>query len=246
VKIADRIHVVASGQHGFSLTDDYDCHVYLVDGGDEYALIDAGGGRDPDGLIAQVEADGLDPGRVRQLLLTHGHADHAAGAAVLRERHGLKVLASPTVARYVRDGDERAISLNAARVAGAYPADFVFPACPVDRELAEGDAVRVGDLTLKVLDTPGHASGHVTYVLRRGGMVSAFCADALFWGGKILLQNTWDCSLQESIRSVEKLAALSLDGLYPGHVGFAVRHGRRHVERAMESIAGLLPPPQFA
>jgi hydroxyacylglutathione hydrolase len=246
VKVAEGVHVVASGRHGFSLTDDYDCHVYLIDGGDEYALIDAGGGRDPDGLIAQVEADGLDPRRIRKLLLTHGHGDHAAGAAALRQRLGLEVLASPTVARYVREGDERAISLDAARVAGAYPADFAFPACPVDGELAEGDSVRVGGLTLEVLDTPGHASGHVTYLLRRGGTVSAFCGDALFWGGKILLQNTWDCSLQESIRSVEKLAALSLDGLYPGHVSFVLKDARRHVDQAMRSIAGLLPPPQFS
>jgi hydroxyacylglutathione hydrolase len=97
-----------------------------------------------------------------------------------------------------------------------------------------------------VLDTPGHSSGHVTYVLRRGGTVAAFCGDALFWGGKILLQNTWDCSLQESIRSVEKLAALSLDALYPGHVSFVLKDARRHVDQAMRSIAGLLPPPQFA
>ena len=46
MKIAPGIHIVGSGRQGFGLTDDYDCHVYLVDGGDEYALIDAGGGRD--------------------------------------------------------------------------------------------------------------------------------------------------------------------------------------------------------
>ena len=227
------------------MTDDYDCHVYLIDGGDEHALIDAGGGRDPDGLIANIRADGLDPRKVRQLLLTHGHADHAAGAAALRERLGLAVLASPTVARYVREGDERAVSLDVARLAGAYPADFAFPACPVERELSEGDVVRVGDLSLEVVDTPGHSSGHVTFVLR-GGTVSAFCGDALFWGGKILLQHIWDCSLQESIASVEKLAALSLDALYPGHVSFVLKDARRHVEQAMKSIQGLVPPPQFA
>lgn len=107
-------------------------------------------------------------------------------------------------------------------------------------------SVRVGDLTPEVLETPGHASGHVTYVLRHAGIVSAFCGDALFWGGKILLQHTWDCSLQESIASVEKLAALSPDALYPGHVSFVLKDARRQIDRAMESIAGLLPPPQFA
>lgn len=245
MKIADRIHLVGSGQAGFSLTDRYDCHVYLLDGGTECALIDAGGGRDTAGILAHIEADGLDPARVLTLLLTHAHADHAAGAAALREALGLRVLASPPVARYVREGDERAASLDVARRAGFYPPDFVYPACAVDGELADGEVARVGDRTLEVLETPGHASGHLAYVLRQIGLVSVFTGDALFFGGKILLQNIWDCSLQESIRSVERLAALSVDGLYPGHLTFAVRHGRNEVGHAMQAIARLLPPPQL-
>jgi hydroxyacylglutathione hydrolase len=245
VKIADRIHIVASGRLGFGLTDDFDCHVYLVDGGSEYALIDAGGGRDIDGIVAQITGDGLDPARVRQLLLTHAHADHAAGAAPLRQRFGLRVVASPTVARYVHEGDERAVSLDVARRAGSYPPEFAFPPCPVDAELADGAAVKIGDLTLTALETPGHASGHLAYVLRQGDRVSVFCGDAVFFGGTILLQHTWDCSLQESISSVERLAALSVDGLFPGHLTFAVRQGRRQVDKAMQSIANLLSPAQM-
>lgn len=246
MKIADRIHIVASGRLGFGLTDDLDCHVYLVDGGREYALIDAGGGRDIDGIVAQIEEDGLDPGRVRYLLLTHGHADHAAGAAGVRRRFDLRVLASPEVARYLRAGDERAVSLDIARKAGAYPPDFVFPPCPVDTELDDGGQVDVGDLTFTALHTPGHASGHLAYLLRQGDRVSVFCGDAVFFGGAILLQHTWDCSLQDSIASVERLASLSVDGLFPGHLTFAVRNGRRQVEKAMQCIANLLPPPQLA
>lgn len=246
MKIAERIHLVGSGQLGFGLTDDFDCHVYLLDGGDEYALIDAGGGRDPAGILGQIEADGLDLRRVCKLLLTHAHSDHAAGAAALRERLGLEVMASPVAARYVREGDERAVSLDVARRAGTYPSDFVFPPCPVDGEIADGARIRIGDLTIEALETPGHASGHLSYVLRRDGRTSVFCGDAVFFGGKILLQNTWDCSVQESIRSVERLAALSIDGLFPGHLTFALRHGRRQVEKAMQSITSLLPPPQLA
>jgi glyoxylase-like metal-dependent hydrolase (beta-lactamase superfamily II) len=245
MKIADRIHLVGSGQNGFNLTDDFDCHVYLLDGGDEYALIDAGGGRDIPGILHNIEEDGLDPGKVRYLLLTHGHGDHAAGAAGLRETLGLQVLASPVVARYVRDGDERAISLDISRQAGSYPSDFVFPPCPVDGELVEAAAVRVGDLALEVMDTPGHASGQVSFILRRDGRTSVFCGDALFFGGKILLLHTWDCSVQEALHSVERLAALTIDGFFPGHLSFSLRNGQRHADRAMKSIAELLPPPQL-
>ena len=245
MKIADRIHLVGSGQLGFGLTDDFDCHVYLVDGGTEYALIDAGGGRDPSSILAQIAADGLDVDRVRKLLLTHAHADHAAGAAALRTRLGLEVLASPTAARYVRDGDERAISLDEARKAGVYPSEFVFQPSPVDAELVDGARVQVGDLTLEALETPGHASGHLSFVMRQGGLTSVFCGDCLFFGGKIMLQATWDCSVADSIHSVERLATFPIDGLYPGHLMFAVRHGKRHVDRAMQSIANLVPPPQL-
>ena len=245
MKIAERIHIVGSGQAGFGLTDDYDCHVYLLDGGDEYALIDAGGGRDTAGILSLIEGDGLDPRRVRTLLLTHAHADHAAGAAALRAQLGLRVLASPHIAGIVSAGDERGASLDIARTAGGYPADFVLPACPVDGELAEAAVVRVGDLAIEVIETPGHATGHLSYVLRRGERTSVFCGDAFFFGGRILLQHTWDCSLQASIRSVERLAALDLDGLYPGHLTFTVRHGRREVAKAMQEIASLLPPPQL-
>ena len=245
MKIAERIHIVGSGKAGFNLTDDYDCHVYLLDGGSEHALIDAGGGRDPERIVRLIEDDGIDPRRVRHLLLTHAHADHAAGAAGLRERLGLRVLASREVGEIVSAGDARAASLEAAKRAGGYPADVAYPPCPVAETLVDGAVVRVGDLEIEAIATAGHATGHVSYVLRRAGKTSVFCGDAFFFGGRILLQDTWDCSVQESIRTVERLAGLSLDGLYPGHLTFAVNNGRREVAKAMEYIARLVPPPQL-
>ena len=74
---------------------------------------------------------------------------------------------------------------------------------------------------------------------------AVFCGDALFFGGKVLLQDIWDCSLQESTRSVRRLAELSPDGFFPGHLTFTLRNGRRHAEQAMRPIEGLLPPPQM-
>ena len=42
MQLAERIHLVGSGSFGFDLTDPYDCHAYLVDGGSELALVDVG------------------------------------------------------------------------------------------------------------------------------------------------------------------------------------------------------------
>ena len=55
------VHLVGSGQSGFSLTDPLDCHVYLLDGGSELALIDTGVGRDTPAIAAEIKAAGFDP-----------------------------------------------------------------------------------------------------------------------------------------------------------------------------------------
>lgn len=246
MKITERIHLVGSGRIGFDLTHPLDCHVYLLNGGDEYALIDAGAGVAPELIIERIEEDGIDPARVRHLLLTHAHADHAGGAAWLRERLDLAVVGSVETARMVSSGDEKTISIDVARRAGAYPGDYRFTACPVDVELGDGERYRVGDIELEAVATPGHASGMLTFVLREEGRVSAFTGDAIFPGGKILLQDIWDCCVRESCRSIERLAALDIDGLYPGHLSFAVTRGHIHVEQAMTYIRQLVPPPQFS
>jgi hydroxyacylglutathione hydrolase len=245
MKIAPGLHIVGSGKSGFNLTDDYDCHVYLLDGGSECALIDAGGGRDPEAILRLIQDDGIDPRRVTHLLLTHAHADHAAGAAGLRARLGVRVVASPEVGQIVAAGDARAASLEAAKRAGGYPPDVDYPACPVETTLRDGATMRVGELEIEAIATPGHAVGHLSYVLRRDGKTSLFCGDAFFFGGRILLQDTWDCSVQDSVRTVERLHALSTDGLYPGHLTFAVNNGHREVAKAMEYVARLVPPPQL-
>ena len=54
------IYLVGSGRTGIGISDFYDCHVYLVDGGDEAALIDAGSGVDIEPFMRNIAAHGID------------------------------------------------------------------------------------------------------------------------------------------------------------------------------------------
>ncbi|MGQ9584264.1 MAG: MBL fold metallo-hydrolase [Anaerolineae bacterium] len=245
MKLADRVCLVGSGRLGCSLTDDFDCHVYLLDGGSECALIDAGGGRDVPAILKNIESEGIALERVRYLLLTHRHADHAAGAAQLRKALGLQVMASHDTIDFLRQGDERGISLDRAKAAGMYPPDFRFPACPVDRELAEGDTVVIGDCELKVLETPGHAAGCLSFLMMESGRQYLFSGDVVFFGGAVALQNIPDCDLQAYVRSIEKLSALSVDVFLPGHLGFSLSKGQRHINTARDILKRLTLPPNL-
>jgi glyoxylase-like metal-dependent hydrolase (beta-lactamase superfamily II) len=246
VKVADRIHLVGSGTMGFDLTDAYDCHIFLLAGGDELALIDTGAGMGAERVLENVRADGFEPARIRQVILTHAHVDHAGGAARMRGLlNAPAVLCPHTAADWVRSADEARVSLDVAKGAGFYPPDYVLEPCPVDGELADGDVIRVGDLTLTVIDTPGHCDGHVALLLEQDGERTLFSADSIFFGGHILLQNIWDCRLDEQIRTLRRLRDLDVTALIPSHLAWSLANGQRHIERANEALDRLLIPNQL-
>jgi glyoxylase-like metal-dependent hydrolase (beta-lactamase superfamily II)/8-oxo-dGTP pyrophosphatase MutT (NUDIX family) len=109
----------------------------FVVGEDELAVVDPGGAGDAlDPLLETLAA--LD-GTVTTVALTHHHEDHVAGATELVDRFGARAVASP--------GTADRLDLD------------------VDRRLADGDAVDLGDHRLEALATPGHAPGHSCYVV---------------------------------------------------------------------------------
>jgi len=242
MRLSDRIYLVGSGRLGFGMSSPYDCHVYAVDAGSEIALIDAGSGLDVDAIVERMRFDGLDLSKLRYVVLTHGHADHAGGAIHWRERFGVDVLAHPTAARYVATADLKAISLAAAIAAGVYPADYRFAACPVGGTLRGGDTFRVGDLTLSMHDAPGHCSGQLAVLLEHARQRHLFSADAVFHGGRIVLQNIWDCNLRESLETIRALAALRPEALLPGHLTISLSGGAAELDRACKAMDRLEVP----
>jgi hydroxyacylglutathione hydrolase len=243
MQLTDRVHLVASGAQGFGLTHAADCHAYLIDGGGEAALIDAGAGVDPGGLLAQVEASGVAPDRVRRLFLTHAHADHAGGAAAVRATLDLSVAASPEVADIVRVGDERRASVDVGKAQGAYMPDYVYAATTVETELKDGHRLQVGDLVVETVATPGHSIGHVVFLVHGAGRTDLFTGDTLLFGGRIILQDTWDCDLRAHLETVRRLAELDFEGFFPGHRTISLRDGRRHALAALVAVQrGAVPP----
>ena len=104
MRLTPRVHLVGSGATGADLSNSYDCHVYLVDGGGPLALIDAGVGLEPELILANVRAAGFDPAAIETIALTHAHADHGGGAGPLHELTGTEVLTPWTLRDLAQTG----------------------------------------------------------------------------------------------------------------------------------------------
>jgi glyoxylase-like metal-dependent hydrolase (beta-lactamase superfamily II) len=246
VRLTPDVLLVGGGTlTGFGLSSDFDAHVYALDGGDEVALVDCGMGT-PQGMARVLEnlaADGIDPRRVRRLLLTHYHADHASGASRYRARLDLAVSIGAGARAALEGPDHAATSFAAAQAAGIFDAAFEYPGCQVDLPLADGDELAIGRLTVRFLATPGHCRGHGSYLVSGGERTCLLAGDALFHSGRLFLQAIPDCDLGASLDTVQRLAALEFDALLPGHGALALRDGPAHAALAKGAVDRLAVPP---
>lgn len=115
-----------------------------------------------DALLAATKAQGL---HIAYLLETHAHADHLSAAHHLRELTGAPVVIGGEITQVQTIfGD-------------LFEADDVTPdGAAFDRLVQEGDTLPLGDLSIKVLHTPGHTPACVTYVIGD----AAFVGDTMF------------------------------------------------------------------
>jgi hydroxyacylglutathione hydrolase len=245
VRLTPEVYVVGGGLNvAFGLSDDPDCHVYLVDCGSELALIDCGmaAGNSMQRITENIVREGLEPDRMRTLVATHYHMDHVGGAARFQDRFGLQVWAPAEAAPVLRTGDEKAVSLDVAKAAGFYAMDYRFEPVEVERELNHGERFRIGNVEFEAIATPGHCDGHFAYLMHGRDRRYLFAGDAVFSGGRVVWQNTHDCSVQKTIESIRLLATYEFDALLPGHAQVVLEGGMHHVQLAADQAAKLAVP----
>ena len=160
---------------------------YLV-GIDDLVLVDPGP-EIPEHLEALVE---LGRGRIRYVLVTHAHRDHAPGAAWVVAETGAPLLGFGAREGFTPTG-----------------------------ELRDGDVVRVAGYSLEVVHTPGHASDHLCYLLSfPGGSPGTllFSGDHVMGGSTVVIAPP-DGDMSAYLASLERLLALkpALAAIVPGH-----------------------------
>ena len=208
-------------------------------------MIDSGSGADSQQIFDVLEADGIGRSAVRALLLTHGHLDHAGGAAELAAYLQVPIWASPATAASLEAGDEDAISLADAKRAGVYGSDMRLRPCFVAERFEGGESIHVGNATVRPIATPGHSRDLLSWLMETPDGLVAFTGDTVFHGGRILISNTWDCNPADYARSLRELSTLPIEGLFPGHSIWSLREGSKHVAMCLPYLDKLLLPPNL-
>lgn len=179
-------------------------NTYVVWRADQHDALVIDPGLEPEAILAFLDERSL---KVAAILDTHGHADHIAGNAALKERF-------PQAPLII--GVNEVALLSDPELNLSAPFGFAIVSPPADQLVREGDVLEFAGIRLEVLEIPGHSPGHVVFVVRETPIV-VLGGDVLFRDGigRTDLGGSFE-TLEAGIRT--KLYTLPDDTVvYPGH-----------------------------
>jgi glyoxylase-like metal-dependent hydrolase (beta-lactamase superfamily II)/8-oxo-dGTP pyrophosphatase MutT (NUDIX family) len=143
------------------------------------------------------------------ILCTHTHLDHSPAAAAIKAATGAQILGRPAP-----EGQD-----------ATFKPDVV---------LENGQRIDLGEVTLRAIHTPGHASNHLCYLLEQTKML--FTGDHVMQGSTVVI-NPPDGDMRAYLASLEKLLHEELAIIAPGH-GYLLGAPHRELRRLIAHRLG--------
>ncbi|MCX8151863.1 MAG: MBL fold metallo-hydrolase [Archaeoglobaceae archaeon] len=178
-------------------------------------LIDVGGDAE---FIMKALKKYVDPKKLDYVILTHSHYDHAAAAGFFKG-----------VAKIAMHKLEYAL-LKAQGFVSIFGVSFRH--FDPDVELVGGEVFDFGETELKVIHTPGHSPGSICLYEPKKKWL--FSGDTVFAYGSFGRVDFPGGSAIDLIRSLEILAKLDVENLYPGHEEVVEGDAREHIMRSLK------------
>jgi glyoxylase-like metal-dependent hydrolase (beta-lactamase superfamily II) len=174
------------------------CYVVYDEKSLDAIVIDAGD--EPDKILKFIRRENL---KVHYLVCTHAHFDHIGGISGVKEKTGAKIMLHL---------DDLEIYMSVESQGAIWGFNIVQPPHP-DLFAQEGDEVAAGDVTLKVIHTPGHSPGGICLVTDE----TIFSGDTVF-AGSIGRTDFSGGSIEALKVSFKKILSFPPETvIYPGH-----------------------------
>ena len=172
--------------------DDVTREAMVIDPGDQI-----------DDIVAVLQKHNL---KVKQIVITHAHIDHVGGAMKLRALTGAPILLNQNDSALLK-----MVDVQAAWLGMKPPGDI-----KIDGELADGENLSTGNISARVIHTPGHTEGSVCLYFSAANLLIA--GDTLF-AGSIGRTDLPGGSFEKIMRSLHQrvLALPDETVVVPGH-----------------------------
>ncbi len=156
--------------------------------------------REAEEIFNFIKENSLTP---RFIVNTHGHPDHICGNGIVKEKFGIPIL--------IHENDAQMLEEPGRKFAAKFGFNVI--TLPADALLHDGNTIKVGETTLKVMHTPGHSPGSICLI----GDKEVFTGDTLFAGsiGRVDLPQSSESDMKHSLKKLANLPGYFT--VYPGH-----------------------------
>lgn len=179
------------------------CYVVIDSNSNDAIIIDPGA--EAGKILSEVENAGAN---LRGVILTHGHGDHIGAVSYIISNKNVPLWIHSDDAPMLTDAEKNLSAMLGFSITSHHPYN----------NLTDGEILQIGSLKFKVLHTPGHTRGGVSFFFDDNKNPVVFTGDTLFCGdvGRCDLPgSSWE-ALQESI--LNKLYTLPENtSVFPGH-----------------------------
>ena len=214
-----------------TVTEEYS-NIHILRSGEDLILVDSGLESTAAEADASIRSLGLDPSRVKAVVLTHGHADHAGGALYFRERYGATIVVGAGDHGLLAAGKSDHLCPTGDIAKGRLEEDIAVTFTPFEADLEVDEEQTLGALVeglvepvagCRVVPVAGHTEGTIALI----------CGDAAFVGdifrgaivGSSAETHFYMCDLEDNRRDIEALLADNpkVATFFPGHFGPVAR-----------------------
>jgi glyoxylase-like metal-dependent hydrolase (beta-lactamase superfamily II) len=216
--------------------------VYLLKGKGEYALLGGGLVSIVPEVVEQLKDFAIEERKIKRMVILHSHFDHCGIVPFFKKRWPwVTITASSRTKELLSRSEvvERIEFLNQLLLAEqgreklAEEMGLEFTGIDVEEIVKEGDILSCGDLSMEVIDVPGHSSCSIAVYVPLEKAMFASDAGGIPLGNKVF--TAANSNFDKYQKSLEKMAGFEIDVYLAEHFGARTGHeGRSYLKKSME------------